>query len=269
MFNLNRAGKNHNRRHKRLIDNIVNGVIKDILKLRNRKIIHITYPTIKYNDINDINDRNSKYIKIQLKILQALAKICQKNNNAYHQCDLPVIIGSLHDPSCDKQKLSDTLVDTGFKLSYNKIINLVPDELTCLQRQSLISFYPHDILCNLGKLNSVTAGVSQNESVEIDEKYQSDILKYNDDIAKLDVIDDDNNNDDNNDDDDNDGDIVMSDMALIKKERRRGKIIKKKIKQFLTYNNTVIVVTNDMFDLSNFTMGSNRIYLELINIDAS
>lgn len=97
---------------------------------------------------------------MQINILQALAKVCQKYDKG-SGCSLPIIISSLYDTlnETNKQALLADTISTGFNSDYDTIAKLRPNKLTELQFQILTVFTPVEILWYLDKLHYGIPGV--------------------------------------------------------------------------------------------------------------
>lgn len=231
--------------------------VEKVQSLPTKTLIHIKYPIIKYDE--DVDDKNSQFIKVQLNMLQTLARVCQKYDNG-NGCDLPIIIGSLYDAlnETNKQALLADTISTGFKSDYDSIAKLRPNKLTELQFQILTVFKPVEILWYLDKLHYGIPGVEKKETEEIDKKYREEVANVTiGSLGQLDSGEFENLNEQN---------VGLANMTLIKRERQRNKIIKNTINTHLTSRDTIIVITNNMLNLSNFIVDNYLINVEIINV---
>jgi len=248
MSNSGKAGKNKAKTPK---------AVDKVASLPVKTLIHIKYPVMKYDE--DIDDKNSEFIKVQLNILQALARTCQRFDTG-NGCGLPIVIGAIYDNlnHSNKAALLEDTVKTGFKSDYNSIARLRPSGLTELQFQLLTVFQPVEILWYLGKLHYGIPGIEKTESEAIDKTYREEMMSTTiGGLGQLDSEEFNNLNDEN---------VNLADMVLVKHEREKGKIIKKTIKNYLGGYNTIIVITNNMLNLSHLLMDNYRINIEIINV---
>ncbi len=231
--------------------------IEKVKALPVKTVVHIKYPIVKYDE--DVDNKNSKFIKVQLEMMQGLARTCQRYDTG-SGCKLPIIIGAMYNTlnESNKQSLLEDTVKTGFKPDYDNIAKLRPNKLTELQFQLLTVFQPVEILWYLGVLHYGIPGVGKKETEKIDKKYRENVTNVT--IGGLGQLDSEefiNLNEQN---------VDLADIILIKRERQRGKIIKNTIGNYLNGQDTVIAITNHMLDLSNFIIDNYMVNVELVNI---
>lgn len=231
--------------------------VEKLNTLPTKTIIHIKYPVMQYDE--EVDGKNSDFIKVQLKTLQVLARMCKRYDTG-NGCSLPIVIGNMYDSlnTVNKQSLLEDAVKTAFKSDYNTIARLRTNKLTELQFQILTVFKPVEILWYLGKLHYGIPGVEKKESEDIDAKYSADMASVT--IGGLGQLDSEEFINLNN------QSVDLADMVLVKRERERGKIIKNTIKTYLEGYNVVFAITNNMLNLEHFVFNNHKINIELVNI---